>query len=112
MDFKEFFGFKRFMMNFVKGGNAVIPFQQCGSVAAEFDGVGVHFPNRIEYRMIVRIQDVFLELGVAGDVNLPDTMVRDVVQVIVRIETMVFGRDIDVINVQKNSAVGQFRDFA
>ena len=83
-----------------------------GGVAAELDGVGVHLPNGIEHRMIVGIEDVFLELGVAGDVNLPDTMMRDVVQIIVGIEAVVFGRDVDVIYIEQDSAVGQFRDFA
>ena len=47
------------------------------------DGVGVHFPNRIEHGMIVRIEDVLLEFGMARDVDLPDAIMRDVVQVIV-----------------------------
>jgi hypothetical protein len=106
LDFKEVFGFKRFIVDFVKGGNAVIPFEQRSGVAAEFDRVGIHRPNRIEYRMIMGVQDVFLELGVAGNVNLSNAIVRDVVQVIVGIETVVLGRDVDVIYIKQDSAVG------
>jgi hypothetical protein len=34
--------------------------------------------------MIVRVEKVFFELRVAGDMNLPDTMMRHIVEVIVR----------------------------
>ena len=54
-----------------------------------FDGVLVQFPDRVEHRMIVRIENVFLVFAVPGDVNLPDAVVRDVVQIIVGIETVV-----------------------
>ena len=38
------------------------------------DGVGVELPHRVEHRMIVRIENVFLEFGVAGDVHLRDAV--------------------------------------
>lgn len=56
MDFKEFCGFKCFVVNFVEGWNAIIPFQQRSGVAAEFDGMGVHFPYRIEHRVVMSIE--------------------------------------------------------
>ena len=91
-------------MDFVEGGNAVVPFQQRGGGAGEPDGVGVHFPDRIEHGMIVGIEDVFLELRVAGDVDLPDAIVRDVVEVIVGIEIVVLRRDVNVVHVEQNAA--------
>ena len=39
-------------------------------------------------------------------------MVGNVVQVIVRIEIVILRRDVNIVHVEKNSAVGQFCDFA
>src|ERR1700677_3020302 len=75
--FEELRGFESFMVDFVKRRNAVIPFEQRGGVAAELDGVGVHFPHRIEHRVVVGVEDVFLELRMAGDVDLPHAVVRE-----------------------------------
>ena len=38
----EFVGFEGFIVNFVKRGDATVPFGQCGSVANELDGMRVH----------------------------------------------------------------------
>jgi hypothetical protein len=46
MVFKEFGGFERFMVDFIEGGDAVIPFEERCRVAAELDGVAVHLPDR------------------------------------------------------------------
>ena len=51
--------------------------------------MGVELPDRIEHRMIVGIENVFLKLGMPGDVDLPDAMMRDVVEVIVGIEIVI-----------------------
>ena len=60
--------------------------------------------------MIVRVEDVFLELRVPGDVHLGDAMMRDVVEVIVGIEIVVLRRDVDVVHVEQDSAVGPLDD--
>ena len=61
--------------------------------------------------MIVRVEDIFFVFAVAGDVHLADAMVGDLVQVIVGVESVVFAGDVDVVDVQQNSAVGQFDHF-
>ncbi len=76
MVFKEFCGFERFTVDLVESGYPVIPFEKSGRVTAELDGMAVHLPDRVKYRMVVRIENVFLELGVARNVDLPDAMVR------------------------------------
>ena len=63
-------------MDFVERGNVVVPLQQRGGAAREPGGVRVQFPDGIEHRMIVRIEDVFFELRVAGDMDLADAVVR------------------------------------
>jgi hypothetical protein len=109
---EELGGFKGFMMDFVKGRDTVVPLEEGGGTAAELDGVGVKLPDRIEHGMIVGIEDILFEFGMSCDVNLADAMVRDVVQIVEGIEAVVFGRYIDVINIEKDAAVGHLDDFA
>src|ERR1700754_5120063 len=67
---KEGIGFEGFMVDFIEGGDAIVPFQEGGGVPAETDGVIVHLPDRIENGMIVGIEDVFFEFGMPGNVDL------------------------------------------
>ncbi len=108
----EFIGFERFIVNLVEGRDAVVPFEQRGGGANEFDGVGIHLPYRVENGMIVRIEKVLFELRVARNMDLPDPMMRNVVEVVVRVEVVVFRRDVNVVYVQQYPAVGQFDHFA
>ena len=62
--------------------------------------------------MIVRVENVFFVFAVPGDMNLPDAIVRDVVQIIVWIEAVVLAGDVDVVHIQQNAAVGPLDDFA
>ena len=62
--------------------------------------------------MIVGVEKVLFELRVASDMNLPDTMTWHIVEVIVRVEVVVLRRDVNVVHVQQNTAVGQFDHFA
>ena len=50
-------------MHFVEGRDAVVPFQQRGGVADAFDGARVKFPDRIDHRMIVGIENVFFDIS-------------------------------------------------
>lgn len=102
----EFVGFERFIMDFVERWDPVVPFEQRGGGANEFDGVGIHLPYRAENGMIVRIEKVLFELRVAGNMDLPNPMMRNVVKVIVGIEVMVLRRDVNIVYVQKNTAIG------
>ena len=61
--------------------------------------------------MIVRVQNVFLVFRVARDVDLGNALRRDAVQIIERIETVISRGDVDVIDVEQNSAIGPLHDF-
>ena len=98
---------QRLLVDFVEARDAIVPFEESGGFAYQADGVRIHLPNWIEHRMIVSIEDVFLEFRVAGDMNLADAMVRHIIEVFVGIEIVVPGRDVDVVYVEKNSAIGQ-----
>jgi len=98
-------------VHFFERRNAIVPFQQRGGAADQFHGVRVELPDRIEHRMIVRIENILLELRMPRDVNLSDPMRRDIVQVFVGIEIVVFRGDINVVHVEQNPAVGSLDHF-
>jgi hypothetical protein len=54
----EFVGFEGFIVNFVKRGDATVPFGQYGSVANELDGMRVHLSDRVEHPGTWRIVGV------------------------------------------------------
>ncbi len=97
-------------MDFVEGWNVVVPLEKCRGGAGAFDGAGVEPPDGIEDRVIVRVEDVLLELGVAGDVNLRDALGGDAVDVVEWIEAVILRRDVDVVDVEQDAAVGGFDD--
>jgi hypothetical protein len=51
--------------------------------------VFIHLPDRIDHRMIMCVEDVFLKLGVAGDVDLGNALSWDAVEILVGIKIMV-----------------------
>src|SRR5665213_2680874 len=65
---------QRLAVDFVEGGNIVVPLQQRGGLADAFDGAGVELPDRVEDGMVVRIQRVLLKLRVAGHMYLRNAL--------------------------------------
>ena len=104
-------GFESFIVNFVESRDTIVPFQKSGCAPYLPDCVRIELPHRIEHGMIVRVQNVFLELGMTCDVNLANAMMRHVVQVFVRIERVVLRRNINVIHVEKDPAIRPLYDF-
>src|SRR5437588_12336659 len=82
----EFFGLQRFLVYLLKRGDTVVPLQQGSGWAGAFYGARVKLPDRVKHRVIMRIEDVFFELGMAGDMNLGHALRIDAVEVIKRIE--------------------------
>src|ERR1700751_2508318 len=78
--------FQRLAMNIIKGWNAIVPFQQRGSPTHAADSAGVKLPNRVEYWMIVRIENIFLELGMAREMDLRHALGGHCVDIPLRIE--------------------------
>src|SRR5579863_135289 len=87
-------GFECFMVNLLKRGDAVIPFQECGRPTRALDGAGVEFPDRVNHGMIMGVENVFPIPRMAGDVDLGDAFRRDVVQIVKRIKVVVEGRNV------------------
>src|SRR5271170_8188023 len=94
-------------MHFVKGRDIVVPLKQSCGVPDTLDRPLVQTPNWIKYRVIVGVEDVLFKLGVAGDVNLRDALDRNAVDVVEGVESMILGRDVDVVDVEQDSAVGR-----
>src|SRR5258708_37866525 len=80
----EFVGFERFIMDFVERWDPVVPFEQRGGGANEFDGLGVHLPYKVENGMIVRVQEGIFEFRVAANMHLADPVMRNVFEGFVR----------------------------
>src|SRR5436190_2159767 len=79
--FDELIGLERFMVDFVKTWNAIVPFEQGGGAPYQLHGPGVKLPHGIEYWMIMGIENVLLELRMPRDMTLAYVIVRDVVEV-------------------------------
>src|SRR4051812_10969044 len=76
-------------MDLVEAGNVSVPLQQGAGGAALPKGVPVHAPDRIDRGVIVGVEDVLLVSRVAGNMDLPDAIVRDVIEVVVWPEAVV-----------------------
>ncbi len=97
-------------MHFIEGWDVVVPLEQRRGRADAFDGASVQAPDGIEHGVVVGVEDVLLELGVAGDVDLRDALGGDAVDVVEWIEAVVLRRDVDVVDVEQDAAVGGFDD--
>ena len=69
-------------------------------------GQPIKFPNRIDHVVVMRIDEVRAAIGVAGQMELHDPLVRDVLDILARIEVVVHARNIDVVDVEQQSAIG------
>src|SRR5437588_3400753 len=86
---EEAIGFQSFVVNFAESGNAVVPFEKGSGVANALNGAIVQFPNRVDDRMIVSIENIFFVFGMASDVNLGDAFGGDAVYIFEGVETVV-----------------------
>jgi hypothetical protein len=100
-----------FGVNFVEGGDVVVPLEEgCGGADA-LDGSGVEMPYGVEHGMIVGVEDIFFELRVSGDVDLRDAFGGDAVDVVEGVEAVVLRGDVDVVDVEQDAAVCGLDDF-
>ena len=100
-----------FGMNLIEAGNVIVPLKQRWRGPATLDGARIELPDRIDHRMVVRVENVLFVPRVTGDMNLRHAVRGHRVDVIHRLELMIHGRDIDVVHVQQNAAVGALHDF-
>src|ERR1039458_169005 len=61
---------ERLAVDLVERRDLVVPFEQGRRDAAQARRVRIELPDRVEHGVVVRVEDVLLELGVAGDVHL------------------------------------------
>ena len=96
-----------FGVHIVEGGDVVVPLQQRGGGTDAFDCARVQLPDRVKDGVVVGVQGVLLEFRVAGDVDLSDAIGSDGVDVFHGVEAVVLRRDVDVIDIEKDAAVGE-----
>src|SRR5260370_18040080 len=58
--------------------------------------------------MIVSVENVLTIFGMPGDMNLRDALSGHTVYVIERVEVVVLRRNVDIVHIQQNAAVGAF----
>src|SRR4029077_8980613 len=107
----ELLGFQSFFMDFVEGGNMVVPLQKRCRWANQLNGLGIKLPYRIDYRVIVGIENVFFVLGVSGDVDLGHALDGNALQVFKRIKIMIAGGNVNIVDVEQDAAVRVFHHF-
>jgi hypothetical protein len=98
-------------VDLIERRNIVVPLEQSCRGAGPLNRTSVQVPDRIEHRMIMSIQYVLLKLGVARDMNLCDSLSRNTVYVVQRIEAVILRRHVDVIDIKENAAVCRFNNF-
>jgi hypothetical protein len=89
------------------GRDLVVPLDERGDGSQPPHRLAVQIPHRRGDLAAVGVEQVAPLVGVAGEVDLPDAVGRDRRQVGVRIEPVVPGRDVDVVHVEQDPAVGQ-----
>src|SRR5207237_10140796 len=70
----------------------------------------MHRPDGVLYGRVVRVVQPDAAVGMAGQVELRDPIGGDAGQVVARIESVVAGADIDVVDVEQDAAVGALGD--
>jgi len=108
---QETIRFERFTVYLFERRDIVIPFKKGGGRSASLDGAGVQPPYRIKDGMIVRVKRVLLKSRVPGEVNLSDALGGDTVHVLRWVEVVILRRNIDVIYVEHDAAVGRVNHF-
>ena len=66
-----------------------VPFQQRRDAAGQLVGQPVQLPHRIDHVAVVRVDEVRAAVGVAGQVELHDALVRHGADVLDRVEVVV-----------------------
>ena len=91
-----------------EGRDVSVPSEQRRDAAGELVGRPVKFPNRVDHVVVVRVDDVCGVVAVPRDVKLDDPLVRQGANERVRVEVMIEARDVDVVEVKQQTAVGLF----
>src|SRR5579875_1879823 len=87
----------------------VIPFDQGGERAQSGHSIVVKLPDRGANGLIVAIEQVTTKVGMTREMILDYALGRDGIDIAVRVEAVVEGVDVDVVDVKQNGAVGFFR---
>src|SRR6266481_9110864 len=80
-------------------------------MARALNGALIEFPNGIDHRMVMSVEDVFFEFRVARDVDLRYTLRGNAVHISEGIETMISRGNINIVDIQENPAVSPLHHF-
>ena len=100
--------FENFGVHHGKRRNLGIPFQQRRNAAGFLMRQAIQFPNWVGHMIIVRVDQMRAARSVAGQVHLHDSLVRQIANVLDRVEIVIHARDVNVVDVEQQAAIGFF----
>src|SRR6266852_1959820 len=74
-------------------------------MASALNGTLIEFPHGIQHRMVMGVENVFLEIRMTGNMDLRHTLGGHAVYVREWIEVVIARRNINIVYIQKDSAV-------
>src|SRR6266700_3932949 len=109
---REFARHVEFHHQFAQGWYVVVAFDHRGYLPEELDGACVQIPYGRRNGVVMGIDQVTALITVPGKVKLPDALLRDGVQIDLRVEAVIDATDVDVVDVEQNGTVRALGDFA
>ena len=94
----------------VERGDVLVPLHHRGDVAGAAHDLGVEPPHGVDRRPRVRVDAVRALVGVSSEMHLDHAVVGQRGEVRVRIPAVVAARDVDVVHVEQERAVGLLRE--
>src|SRR5262249_55201772 len=81
----------RFLLEALERRDPVVPLDEGRHLSEAPHRVAVEIPDGIHDRVVVRVEKIVALVGVPGEMELPDRLRRDAVQIVARIEAVVAG---------------------
>src|SRR5687767_1200477 len=102
----------RFGAHDVQIGDAIVPFDESRDPTEASHRLPIEVPDGLDDGSVVGVEQVGAHVGVSGQVDLADTVTGEAGQVRLGRKAMVHGADVDVVDVEEQSAVGSLGDGA
>src|SRR2546425_2485482 len=115
IDAATYFTFDRagafgFDAQFLKLGYLLIPLDEGRDAAVAAQRQAIKVPHRRADRPSVRIKEVGALVAMSGEMNLANALCWQSCQVLCRVEAVVGGADVDIVDIEQDAAVGLLGD--
>src|SRR5262249_50161563 len=96
---------QRFSMNYFETGNLLVPFQQRGNSTSALARAPIELPHGVDDVIAMRVQNVRAFVSVPCQVILNDPIHWNPINEVVRIQSVVEGADVNIVDVEENATV-------